>query len=80
MTISARVGLNEAPVIPHIGAYSGHVLSTALLVVAILVVSFGYFRWTTIEYRYVELVLVGLRWTVLTLLLSPLLFGWQLAT
>ncbi|WP_136687836.1 hypothetical protein [Halorhabdus amylolytica] len=59
-------GIREVVLIPRIGEYAGHVLSTVLLVGAILVVSFGYFRWTTIEYAWIELLLVGVLWTVLT--------------
>lgn len=108
-------GFRETVIIPQIGDYPGHVVSTALLVVAILVISFLYFSRTSIEYARAELVLVGLLWTgltvgfeflvgylegtpvsvtlgqydvldgqvwiavPLTLLLSPLLFGWYLA-
>lgn len=108
-------GFREVILIPRIGEYSGHVLSTALLVLAILGLSFGYFQWTTIEYTQFELVLIGVLWTgltvgfeflvgyventpvsvtvgqynvlagqvwiavPLTLLLSPLLFGWYLS-
>lgn len=108
-------GFREVVLIPRIGEYPGHVVSTALLVVAILVISFLYFSWSALEYARAELVLVGLLWTVLTvgfeflvgylegtpvsvtlgqydvlagqvwiavpltLLLSPLLFGWYLA-
>lgn len=102
----------EVILIPRVGNYIGHVLSTVLLVAAILVISFVYFGRTPVEYSIVELVLVGILWTVLTvgfeflvgyvegtpvsvtlgqynvlagqvwiavpltLLLSPLLFGW----
>lgn len=108
-------GLREAVIIPRIGDYPGHVVSTALLVAAILAISFLFFSWTTIEYTQTELILVGVGWTVLTvgfeflvgyleetpvsvtigqydvlagqvwiavpitLLLSPVLFGWYLA-
>lgn len=107
-------GFREVVLIPRVGEYVGHVLSTALLVIWILLLSFGYFRWTAIEYSFVELVVVGIGWTVLTvgfeflvgylegtpvsvtlgqynvlagqvwiavpltLLLSPVLFGWYL--
>ena len=59
-------GFREVVLIPRIGEYAGHVLSTALLVGAILVVTFGYFQWTTVEYDWLELLLVGVLWTVLT--------------
>jgi hypothetical protein len=108
-------GFREVALIPRIGEYPGHVVSTALLVVAILAISFLYFSRTPIEYARAELVVVGLLWTVLTvgfeflvgylegtpvsvtlgqydvlvgqvwiavpltLLLTPLLFGWYLA-
>lgn len=43
-------GFREVVLIPCIGEYVGHVLSTALLVGAILVVSFVYFRGISIAY------------------------------
>lgn len=108
-------GFREIVLIPRVGEYPGHVLSTALLVSAILVISFGYFRMTAIGYTRVELVVIGALWTTLTvgfeflvgylentpvsvtlgqynvlagqvwvavpvtLLVSPLLFGWYLS-
>lgn len=60
-------GFREAILIPRVGDYIGHVLSTALLVAVILLLSFGYFQRTPIEYSVVELLLVGLLWTVLTI-------------
>lgn len=108
-------GFREVVLIPRVGDYPGHVLSTALLVIAILIISFIYFWWAPIEYTKVELLLVGILWTVLTvgfeflvgyaegtpvsvtlgqydvlagqvwvavpltLLVSPLLFGWYLS-
>jgi hypothetical protein len=59
-------GLREVVLIPRVGEYAGHVLSTALLVGAILLVSFVYFQRTRIEYAYVELVAIGVLWTALT--------------
>lgn len=105
----------EVVLIPRVGEYAGHVLSTALLVCVILLVSFVYFQRTPIEYAYLELVTIGVLWTgltvgfeflvgyvegtpvsvtlgqydvfagqvwiavPLTLLLSPLVFGWYLS-
>jgi hypothetical protein len=107
-------GLRETVLIPRFGGYIGHVVSTALLVAAILFISFAYFSRTPIDYAQAELVFVGVLWTVLTvgfefivgyvegtpvsvtlgqynifagqvwiavpitLLISPLLFGWYL--
>jgi hypothetical protein len=59
-------GLREVGIIPRVGEYAGHVLSTALLVVAILVLSGLYFSWTSITYTWMELLVVGAIWTVLT--------------
>lgn len=109
-------GFREIVLIPRVGDYLGHVLSTALLVGAILVISFAYFSRTPIDYSQGELLVVGVLWTVLTvgfefvvgyaegtpvsvtlgqynvlagqvwiavpltLLLSPLLFGWYLSS
>ncbi|WP_348611376.1 hypothetical protein [Halobaculum rarum] len=59
-------GVREIVLIPRVGEYSGHVLSTAILVAAILLVSFAFFSWTPVDYAQAELVLVGILWTVLT--------------
>jgi len=59
-------GIREVVLIPRLGDYPGHVVSTALLVAAILLVSLAYFSWTPIEYGLAELVGVGVLWTVLT--------------
>jgi hypothetical protein len=59
-------GVREVVLIPRVGDYPGHVLSTIALVVAILVVAALYFRTTKIEYTRVELLLVGVLWTLLT--------------
>jgi len=56
----------EIAIIPRTGEYVGHVVSTVLLIVAILAVSGLYFSNTPIEYTRVELLLVGVGWTVLT--------------
>jgi len=108
-------GLREIVLIPRIGEYAGHVLSTALLVAAILLISIVYFQLIPLDYAYVELIAIGVLWTVLTvgfeflvgyieetpvsvtlgqydvlagqvwiavpvtLLVSPLVFGWYLS-
>jgi hypothetical protein len=59
-------GFREVVIIPRVGDYAGHVLSTALLVVAILVLSGLYFSWTSTAYTRTELLLLGGLWTVLT--------------
>jgi len=56
----------ELVVIPRIGEYPGHVLSTALLVTAILAVSGAFFATTGIEYSQAALLAIGAGWTVLT--------------
>ena len=52
--------------IPRIGSYPGHVLSTGLLVLAILAVSALFFGWVPIRYTQVQLVLMGAVWVVMT--------------
>lgn len=105
----------EVVLIPRIGSYPGHVVSTIMLVVAIALISFLYFSLSAIAYTRAELALVGVGWVVLTtgfeflvgylegtpvsttlgqynvlagqvwilvpltLLVSPLLFGWYLS-
>lgn len=56
----------ELVLIPRTGEYGGHVLSTAMLVVAILLVFFAYFTSTAVAYTRLELLAVGAAWTVLT--------------
>ncbi|WP_232687024.1 hypothetical protein [Halobacterium zhouii] len=56
----------ETFLVPNLGEYAGHVISTALLVTAILVISALYFATTATEYTRIELLLVGVLWTVLT--------------
>lgn len=56
----------EAMLIPRIGEYTGHVVSTALLITAILVLSYLYFTRSAIDYTRAELLLVGVIWVVLT--------------
>jgi hypothetical protein len=56
----------ETVMIPRIGSYPGHVLSTALLVIAILAVSALFFQWTPVQYTPIQLLLVGVGWTIMT--------------
>ena len=56
----------ETVIIPRIGDYPGHVVSTVILVTAILVIAFLYFTNTGIVYTRAEPLLVGLGWAVLT--------------
>ena len=106
----------ETVLIPRMDEYTAHVLSTAMLVVAILAVSAAYFGWTGTAFTRAELLLIGAGWTLLTvgfeflvgyaegtpvsvtlgqydvlagqvwivvpltLLISPLLFGWYLTS
>lgn len=56
----------ELVIIPSLGEYQGHVLSTLLLVGAILVITFGFFTLTSLEYTFAEVVLIGTMWTVFT--------------
>lgn len=52
-------GFREVVIIPRVGDYAGHVISTALLVGAVLLISFFYFTNTSIDYTQIELLLVG---------------------
>ena len=56
----------ETVIVPEVGETTGHVVSTALLVGAILVISYGFFSITSIQYAGVEALLVGVLWTTLT--------------
>mgnify|MGYP006896936273 CR=1 FL=1 len=57
--------LRETVLVPRVGEYPGHVLSTALLVAAILALARLFFA-TGVAYSRAELVAVGALWTVLT--------------
>lgn len=59
-------GFREVVLIPRIGEYPGHVLSTGILVVAILVVTWLFFGWSTVEYAMAERVVIGVVWVFLT--------------
>ena len=56
----------ETMLIPRVGDYTGHVISTVLLIAAILVLSYLYFTRSAIDYTRAELLLVGVTWVVLT--------------
>ena len=62
----ANGALREVVLIPRVGEYPGHVVSTLLLVVAILVLAGAYFATTGTVYTDAELLLVGVGWTLLT--------------
>lgn len=57
----------ETTLIPRVGQYIGHVISTALLASAILLISYLYFDNTDTEYTRTELLLIGVVWTGLTI-------------
>lgn len=57
----------ETVIIPKTGEYQGHVASTALLVAAILTISYGYFTSTDTNYTRWELLFIGVAWTILTI-------------
>lgn len=59
-------GVRELLLIPRVGGYPGHVLSTALLVVAIVVVAFVYFDRTAILHTRSESLTIGVLWVLLT--------------
>ena len=56
----------ELVLIPQVGDYPGHVISTLLLVAAIVIIAYVYFSHSSVDYRQAELALVGVGWTVLT--------------
>jgi hypothetical protein len=56
----------ELVLVPRIGEYAGHVLSTAMLVGAILTVAALYFTRSGTRYTPAELAAVGVGWTLLT--------------
>jgi hypothetical protein len=56
----------EKFLVAPLGEHRGHLLSTAILVVAILLISSTYFRWTETAFSLLELLLIGAGWTMLT--------------
>lgn len=69
----------ETALIPQIGEYPGHVVSTLLLVAVILLVSWLFFGWTSVQYGQVELLAIGAVWTLLTVGFE-FLVGWAEGT
>ena len=62
----ANGALRETLLVPRLDESRAHVLSTAMLVLAILVVSGLYFGTTDTAFSRLELALVGIGWTTLT--------------
>ncbi|MFW6448697.1 MAG: hypothetical protein ACOC0X_04030 [Halobacteriota archaeon] len=58
--------VRELLIIPTLGEYPGHLLSTALLLGAILLVAGVYFRRSTVAFTQLELAVIGIVWTTLT--------------
>ncbi len=58
--------LRETALVPRLGQSRAHVLSTALLVLAILGVSAAFFGLTETAYSTAQLAFVGIGWTALT--------------
>lgn len=56
----------ESILIPQVGSDTGHLVSTALLISAILILSYVYFTRSSIDYTQAELLLIGVVWVVLT--------------
>ncbi|AOW81024.1 hypothetical protein HTSR_1859 [Halodesulfurarchaeum formicicum] len=60
-------GFREIVLVPRLGTYPAHVLSTLLLVAVIGLVAAWYFGWTEISHTQAELLLIGGLWTLLTI-------------
>lgn len=56
----------ELVLVGRIGEYPGHVLSTAILITAILLIASVYFTSVSIDYTDGELLVIGVMWTLLT--------------
>ena len=59
-------GFREVVLVSRFGHRVAHLLSTALLVAAVLLVVYGFFRSTSVDYRRIELAAVAVCWTALT--------------
>ena len=59
-------GFRELFLIPRIGSYPGHVLSTGLLVGVILLITWVFFDRIAFDYALSHLVLMGAAWVVMT--------------
>lgn len=58
--------LRETVLVPRLDEYRAHVLSTAVLVLVILGVAAAFFAWSGTAFSDVELVAIGVAWTLLT--------------
>lgn len=56
----------EVVLVPRLGESSSHVISTGLLIAAILLISFWYFGRQLVPATDIELLLVGIMWSLLT--------------
>ncbi|MFP4590778.1 MAG: hypothetical protein ACLFMX_02160 [Halobacteriales archaeon] len=56
----------EVAIVPLVGEYLGHLLSTAILLVAILAVAWAYFQRSPVAHTQLELAIIGILWTALT--------------
>ncbi|GAB3690854.1 hypothetical protein GCM10028857_27640 [Salinarchaeum chitinilyticum] len=56
----------ETMLVPRMDEYRAHVLSTALLVLLILSVSYAFFAWSDRAFTDAELLAIGAGWTILT--------------
>ncbi|WP_049927623.1 hypothetical protein [Halopiger goleimassiliensis] len=56
----------ELFIVPRTETYTAHVVSTAALIVVVLAIAYSFFATTTIDYRFTELVGIGVLWAALT--------------
>ena len=58
----------NSKLVPIIGQYAGHVVSTIILVSVILLITFVFLKIINIEYTNTDLLLIGTFWVVLTMI------------
>lgn len=56
----------QSILLPRIGKHAGHIVSSVILSLAVLLVSFAFFSLSSVDYSDLDLWFVGILWVVLT--------------
>ncbi len=63
-----NAGLREKIWAPRLGEHAGHVLSTVIFLVVLLLAVYAFLRYVDVSYTMMDLWLLGIMWLVLTVL------------
>ena len=57
----------EAFITPNVGDYAAHVISTATLICALLIVTYLFLKYVNIPYENKDLIAIGIIWIIMTI-------------